>query len=225
MVHRPTLSTTERAAIRSRVEFEEAQKARERAELLNEQIEHQKRRAQKERERQAREAKLLPSQCRAARALLNWTQEKLATGAGVAPSTLREFEAGRTEPKTQKAAAIRRALESGGVEFTSAPPLSRAMSMEERRKYPGAGVRWASSEHKDAEYTARDEKPSRQTAVLVARQPVERDEHASEQFFERLREMAQLCPSVPPPRPKPEPELNPLSREFISAARTKRRRR
>jgi hypothetical protein len=65
MVHRPTLSTTERAAIRSRVESEEAQKARERAELVVKQIEHQRRRIEKKRESLAREAKILPSQCRA----------------------------------------------------------------------------------------------------------------------------------------------------------------
>ena len=35
---------------------------------------------------------LLPEQCRAARGLLDWTQEHLATRAGVSRSTVRDFE-------------------------------------------------------------------------------------------------------------------------------------
>ncbi len=35
---------------------------------------------------------LLPEQCRAARGLLDWTQEQLAARAGVSRSTVRDFE-------------------------------------------------------------------------------------------------------------------------------------
>ena len=38
---------------------------------------------------------LLPEQCRAARGLLDWTQEQLATRAGVSRSTVRDFERNR----------------------------------------------------------------------------------------------------------------------------------
>ncbi|HRN87244.1 helix-turn-helix domain-containing protein [Hyphomicrobium sp.] len=38
---------------------------------------------------------LLPEQCRAARGLLNWTQERLAAAAGVSRSTIKDFECHR----------------------------------------------------------------------------------------------------------------------------------
>lgn len=40
---------------------------------------------------------LSPAQCRAARGLLDWTQERLAEAAGVSRSTVRDFECGRHE--------------------------------------------------------------------------------------------------------------------------------
>lgn len=36
-----------------------------------------------------------PEQCRAARGLLNWTQERLAAAAGVSRSTIKDFECHR----------------------------------------------------------------------------------------------------------------------------------
>ena len=63
---------------------------------------------------------LTPEQCRAARALLDWTQDDLATQAEVSRSTVRGFETGRHGPQRATAAAIRRALEAGGVTFLDA---------------------------------------------------------------------------------------------------------
>jgi len=40
-----------------------------------------------------------PAQCRAARALLDWKQETLATKAGVALKTVRDFENERRVPR------------------------------------------------------------------------------------------------------------------------------
>ncbi|MCV9965696.1 helix-turn-helix domain-containing protein [Pararhizobium sp. BT-229] len=58
-----------------------------------------------------------PAQCRAARALVNWTQPHLAEAAGVSPSTLRDFESGKRVPIANNLAAIRTALEAAGITF------------------------------------------------------------------------------------------------------------
>ena len=58
-----------------------------------------------------------PAQCRAARALLNWTQETLARKVGVALKTVRDFETGRRKPLTIVRSSIKQALEQAGIEF------------------------------------------------------------------------------------------------------------
>jgi DNA-binding XRE family transcriptional regulator len=66
------------------------------------------------------EMTLTPQQCRAARAWLGLTQGKLARNAGVAPLTVRDFEAGRRVPIANSVTAIRAALEKEGIGFTFA---------------------------------------------------------------------------------------------------------
>ena len=56
-------------------------------------------------------------QCRAARALLDWTQEQLATKAGVALRTVQDFEGERRKPIKVVRASIQQAFEQAGVEF------------------------------------------------------------------------------------------------------------
>ncbi|MCB5176456.1 MULTISPECIES: helix-turn-helix transcriptional regulator [Microvirga] len=58
---------------------------------------------------------LSPEQCRAARGLLDWTQEELAGNAGVSRSTIRDFENGRHCLHPGTAAQVVAALESGGA--------------------------------------------------------------------------------------------------------------
>jgi transcriptional regulator with XRE-family HTH domain len=60
---------------------------------------------------------ITPAQCRAARGLLDWTQQMLADRAGVGIVTVRQVEAGMSEPRKATLEVIRRALEAGGVEF------------------------------------------------------------------------------------------------------------
>ena len=60
---------------------------------------------------------MTPAQCRAARALLDWTQDDLAVAAQVGVVTLRQFERGATEPRRAILTALRRALEEAGVRF------------------------------------------------------------------------------------------------------------
>jgi transcriptional regulator with XRE-family HTH domain len=62
-------------------------------------------------------AMITPAQCRGARGLLDWTQGRLATEAGVSLSTVKDFEGGHRTPIGNNLAAIRRALEAGGIEF------------------------------------------------------------------------------------------------------------
>ena len=62
---------------------------------------------------------IIPGQCRAARAMLNWTLPMLAKASHVSVSTINSFELGRRQPTRPNIAAIRHALEAAGVEFTN----------------------------------------------------------------------------------------------------------
>ena len=57
------------------------------------------------------------SQCRAARGLLDWTQQDLADAAHIGVATIRLFEGQATETRHATIVVIRSALESAGVEF------------------------------------------------------------------------------------------------------------
>ncbi|KAB1077589.1 helix-turn-helix transcriptional regulator [Methylobacterium soli] len=56
-------------------------------------------------------------QCRAARALLEWTQDRLAEVSSVSKKTLVDFEVGKRTPYDRTIADITRALEAAGIEF------------------------------------------------------------------------------------------------------------
>ena len=62
-------------------------------------------------------AMITSSQCRAARGLLDWTQQELADRAGVGIVTVRHFEGRLNEPRRATLEVIRGALEAAGVEF------------------------------------------------------------------------------------------------------------
>lgn len=64
---------------------------------------------------------LLPAQCRAARGMLDWTQEELACAAGVSRSTVRDFEGGRHELHHATEAQLVRAFEAAGIRFIADP--------------------------------------------------------------------------------------------------------
>ena len=58
-----------------------------------------------------------PAQLRAARGLLDWSQDVLASAAGTTARSIARIEAGETTPRASTMSAIRAALEGAGVEF------------------------------------------------------------------------------------------------------------
>jgi transcriptional regulator with XRE-family HTH domain len=59
------------------------------------------------------------AQCRAARGLIDWTQTGLAEKAGLAVSTVKDFEAGRRTPHESNLKKIIQLFEAAGIEFTN----------------------------------------------------------------------------------------------------------
>lgn len=62
---------------------------------------------------------MIPAQCRAARALLDWSQQQLAVAAKIGNATIRNFEGGKSTPQNATLDVLQRALELAGVEFTN----------------------------------------------------------------------------------------------------------
>ena len=57
------------------------------------------------------------AQCRAARGLLDWSQQELADRAGLGIVTIRQIEADITDPRRATLAVLKQAFERAGVEF------------------------------------------------------------------------------------------------------------
>jgi transcriptional regulator with XRE-family HTH domain len=57
------------------------------------------------------------AQCRAARALLKWTQDDLAAKSGSSAVTIRNFENDRSAPQKGTLLLIKQTFENSGVEF------------------------------------------------------------------------------------------------------------
>ena len=62
---------------------------------------------------------LSPAQCRAARALLNWSQEDLVRASGITKKTIADFERGATTPRANTLSQIQAALEAMGIDFVN----------------------------------------------------------------------------------------------------------
>ena len=86
---------------------------------------------------------LTPAQCRAARALLSWSQAQLAEAGKVATKTIVSFELGKRKPYDRTLHDLRSALEAAGVEFTNGdqPGVRIASTARQSRKpdKPGRG--------------------------------------------------------------------------------------
>jgi transcriptional regulator with XRE-family HTH domain len=62
-----------------------------------------------------------PAQCRAARALLGWSQAELSEASRVATKTIADFEREERTPYERTLNDIRKALYEAGIEFTNGP--------------------------------------------------------------------------------------------------------
>ena len=62
---------------------------------------------------------LVPAQCRAARALLAWSQEELVRQSNITKKTIADFERGATTPRRQTLTEILAAFEEAGIEFVN----------------------------------------------------------------------------------------------------------
>jgi transcriptional regulator with XRE-family HTH domain len=82
---------------------------------------------------------LTPEQCRAARGLLDWSQERLAREAGVGIVTIRQLEAGTNQPRRATQDVIRRAFEAGGVEFIDENGGGAGVRLRTHRRRNGPG--------------------------------------------------------------------------------------
>jgi transcriptional regulator with XRE-family HTH domain len=60
-----------------------------------------------------------PAQCRAARALLGWSQSELSEASGVATKTIADFEREDRSPYARTLNDIKEALEIAAIEFTN----------------------------------------------------------------------------------------------------------
>lgn len=91
-------------------------------------------------------AELTPRHVRAARALLAWSQQDLAKAAGVATSTVADFERGRRTPVANNAQAIRAALAAADIRFLPTGAMIGAAAPDTAPSAQrGVPVRWVSA--------------------------------------------------------------------------------
>ena len=74
-----------------------------------------------------------PMQCRAARGLLQWTQQELSAKSTISVTTIRHFETGVTKPNPSTVIVLRLTLEKAGVEFTDADHPGVRMKRRQRK--------------------------------------------------------------------------------------------
>jgi transcriptional regulator with XRE-family HTH domain len=84
-----------------------------------------------------------PSQCKAARELIGWTQRRLANAAGVGRATIHKGEEDGSRLSDWAQRAIRAALESGGVQFIAKNGGADVRLKEPRMTITGAQVKTA----------------------------------------------------------------------------------
>ena len=79
---------------------------------------------------------ITPAQCRAARALLDLSQQALADRASVGVVTIRQFEGGASEPRRATRDVIQRAFEAAGIEFIAENGGGAGLRLKRRASTP-----------------------------------------------------------------------------------------
>jgi DNA-binding XRE family transcriptional regulator len=74
-----------------------------------------------------------PMQCRAARGLLQWTQNELSTKSGISVTTIRHFETGVTKANPATRIVLRQTLEKAGVEFLDTDRAGVQMKRKQKK--------------------------------------------------------------------------------------------
>ncbi len=74
------------------------------------------------------------AQCRAARALIGWSQDKLAAESKVAKATIANFEADRRAPYERTLTDLRAALETAGIVFVAENGEGPGVRLKKERK-------------------------------------------------------------------------------------------
>lgn len=85
---------------------------------------------------------LTSAQCRAARALLDWSRDKLAEEATIGLRTLVDFERGARDPRHATLEVLRRTLEKAGVAFLdNGETIEGGPGVRLRHRQDGEGMR------------------------------------------------------------------------------------
>lgn len=79
---------------------------------------------------------MTPAQCRAARALIGWTQTHTASVAGLGVSTVADFELDRREVSAAAVDALRVALEKAGVVFIDENGMGAGVRLKAKKARP-----------------------------------------------------------------------------------------
>lgn len=82
---------------------------------------------------------LTPELCRAARGLLDWTQQQLADHSEVSRSTIRDYEGNRHDIHSTTAQQLRAALENGGAIFLKTEDYGLGLCLKQALR-AGEGV-------------------------------------------------------------------------------------
>jgi transcriptional regulator with XRE-family HTH domain len=78
---------------------------------------------------------ILPADlCRAARALLHWSQTDLSKASAVATKTIADYERGARTPYDRTLRDLRQAFEAAGIEFTNGDASGLRLKRRKRSK-------------------------------------------------------------------------------------------